>query len=39
LKSPHPGPLPLAGEGENPFSRLREKVAAKRPDEGRTSAY
>jgi hypothetical protein len=31
---PHPVPLPQAGEGERPFSRVREKVDAKRPDEG-----
>src|SRR5271166_6953491 len=32
---PHPGPLPQAGEGALPFSRSREKVAAKRRDEGK----
>jgi hypothetical protein len=26
LSSPHPGPLPQAGEGANAFSRLREEV-------------
>ena len=29
LASPHPSPLPQAGEGANPFSRLREKVGAR----------
>jgi hypothetical protein len=38
--APHPTPLPQAGEGlfapaPRPFSRVRKKVAAKRPDEGR----
>ena len=33
---PHPNPLPQAGAlRRDPFSRLREKVAAQRPDEGR----
>ena len=36
---PHPSPLPQAGEGAIPFSRLRAKVAAKRPDEGRSPPY
>ena len=36
---PHPDPLPQTGEGGIPFSRLREKAAAQRPDEGLSSPY
>ena len=36
--SPPASPLPQAGEAAFPFSRLREKVAAKPPDEGVQSA-